>query len=357
MITLFGATGYTGRLIAQALDGERLPFRLAGRSAARLATLSNSLDTLPPWLVADVHRPESLLDLCIDTTLLINCVGPFTDLGEPVVARAVQSGVAYLDIDNELGFLYRARAYDTLARANGAVIIPSCAFEVALADCAAALLAAQFEGRSLDEVSVTYALSGMGSSRGTRRSIARTLATSWLGYRDGQWVTAVPGRRVREITLSDKRHAALAIPSGEIITIPQHVKVKSVNTWLALRRRGARWTARAVPQLGRLLRGPLGPLGEKVMGRSARPPDDEQRARSGFVIGVEAIAGEERRALLLRGHDPYGLTARIICYAARVLSQAEHQPGGVFSPAQVLGPEAFLDHAEYAWELTVSDAG
>jgi len=95
-LTLFGATGYTGQLIAHALDRRGLAFRLAGRSAERLAALSWSLESHPPTLVADVHSPNSLPALFDHTRLLINCAGPFTDLGEPVVALAAEHGVHLL---------------------------------------------------------------------------------------------------------------------------------------------------------------------------------------------------------------------------------------------------------------------
>ena len=101
MITLFGATGYTGRLVARALARIEIPgqglvddqVRLAGRSPEKLARLAGSLPGSPAWLVADATRPATLPPLFQDSRVLVNCAGPFTDLGEPVVAQAALNGV------------------------------------------------------------------------------------------------------------------------------------------------------------------------------------------------------------------------------------------------------------------------
>ena len=53
LITLFGATGYTGQLVAAALSREGLPYRIAGRSAEKLSRLSAALPNHPQWSTAD----------------------------------------------------------------------------------------------------------------------------------------------------------------------------------------------------------------------------------------------------------------------------------------------------------------
>ncbi|MEN8242201.1 MAG: saccharopine dehydrogenase NADP-binding domain-containing protein, partial [Chloroflexota bacterium] len=194
MITLFGATGYTGRLIAHQLASLSLPagsIRLAGRSLEKLKQLASELPYKTEINTADATIPSTLPALFKNTRVLINCAGPFTDLGEPVVALAAIHGAHYLDTTNELGFVHRMQSYHQLAVSNQAAIVPACGFEIAFADCAAALLAEQL-GSQLDAIDVIYALSGGNSSRGTRLSAIRSLGTSWLAYRGGDWVSAVP---------------------------------------------------------------------------------------------------------------------------------------------------------------------
>ena len=72
------------------------------------------------------------------------------------MAQAALNGVHYLDTTNELGYVYRLRSYDALARRSGAAIVPACGFEVALADCAAVELAAGLDRVSRKSVPVHW---------------------------------------------------------------------------------------------------------------------------------------------------------------------------------------------------------
>jgi short subunit dehydrogenase-like uncharacterized protein len=364
MITLFGATGYTGRLVAGALSREPkgMPLRLAGRSPEKLARLSDSLPGAPAWLVADATRPETLMALCQDTEVLVNCAGPFTDLGEPVVAQAALSGVDYLDITNELGYVYSLRSYDTLAQRSGAAIVPACGFEVALADCAAAILARRLDraaedrsspSKPLDEISVVYDIRGRGSSFGSRRSAVRALATSWLGYRDGHWVPDVPCRKRRLAGLPNGERTALSFPSSEISTLPGHLPVRQVTTWLAASRFAPLWAPVLVPIFGWLARGPLGDFAGAALTRVFAPPETGLRSDAPFSILVEARRGQALETMTLTGQGVYDLTAEIVAYAALERTRSDPE-GGILAPAQALDPQTFLDQAAADWGVRMS---
>jgi len=379
MITLFGATGYTGRLVARALaragapdQAGPLPLRLAGRSPEKLARLAGSLPGSPGWLVADATRPSSLPPLFQDSRLLVNCAGPFTRLGEPLVALAALNGVHYLDTTNELGYVYQVQSYDALARKNGAAIVPACGFEVALADCAVALLAAQIQSSAgaaseiedivsqptgkaplLDEVDVVYDIRGRGSSIGSRRSAVQALATSWLGYRDGYWRRAIPGREGRRVPLPAGPRRAVSFPSSEIVTVPQHTPVRHVRTWLAASWHAPLWAPLLVPGFAWLARGPLGRMVEALISRVFLPPESGMRSDAPFAIQVEARRGDSSQVLTMTGKGVYDLTAEIIAYAAAQLARPGYDRAGVLAPAAALDPHALLDQAAAHWGINL----
>jgi short subunit dehydrogenase-like uncharacterized protein len=352
MITLFGATGYTGQLIARTLAEQGLPFRLAGRSAARLAALAATLPGPPATLVADVAAPATLPALAEGTRVLINCAGPFTDIGEAVAALAARRGLRYLDTTNELAYIHAIYTrLGPLAQASGATLVPACAFEVALADCAAALLARAIPSRPLEELSVTYMLPGAGSSRGTRASALRSLATSWLAYRDGAYLAERPCTTVRSTRIGGRIYRTLAFPSGETATVPAHLPVREVSTWMVVSRAAAIYGPRVMPLVAPLLRGPLG-HGLRRLALRAAPPAPEARARMPFTIVVAARAGVVTSTITLRGVDPYGLTARIAGFAAARLLGAD-TPAGVLPPALALDPAELIE-AVRDWGVEVS---
>jgi short subunit dehydrogenase-like uncharacterized protein len=354
MITVFGASGYTGQLVAHELAAAGLPLRLAGRSAARLTALADDLPTRPELLVADATNAASLAALASGSQLLVNCAGPFTDIGEPVAALAARYGLCYIDTANELGYVHTVYTrLDALARASGATLVPACAFEVALADCAVALLARELP--IVDAVDVVYRLPGMGSSYGTRASALRSLATSWLAYRGGRFIATRPGAgEYRKERFADGRsYPTLAFPSSETVTVPAHLAVRDVTTRLTSSRLGAILGPWVFPLAASLLRGPMGALLRMLAERAAVPPSAAVRAQMPFMIAVAVRAQARTCCLSLRGYDPYGLTARIVAYTVAQLSE-KPPPVGVIPPARVLDPAAFLD-AAHAWGVTIEE--
>ncbi len=342
MITVFGATGFTGRRVAQALEARQLPFRLAGRSRDRLAALAAQLATRPEIVLAEAHAPEAL-PAPAGPHLLINCAGPFTDLGEPVVRLAALRGWHYLDLSNELGFVYSLGQYAALARQTGAAVVPACAFEVALADCLIRQQAAEWPG-PLDAVDVVYAWPARTMSYGTRLSGLRAYAAGWVAYQEGRWRRQAPAARVFCGQLGGLPFQAITFPSAEVVTVPAHTPARSVAAWLAVSARWARAVATVLPLVSGLLRTPVGRLVAFSFRHLAPPPQPTGQDR--FAIQVQLRRAAETRRWTLRGVDPYGLSAQIVAYAAEALLTSGARPGGVFAPASVLDPERFLTWAQ-----------
>jgi short subunit dehydrogenase-like uncharacterized protein len=341
MIVLYGATGYTGHLVARALDRRGLPFSIAGRSRQKLIRLSGLLPSSPAWRVASIERPEALFH---DVGLFVNCAGPFTDLARPIVTRAAVKGVHYLDISNELGHVHRTFELDALARRSGAAIVPGCGFEVALADCAAATLARGF-GAPIDEIRVVYDIRGRGSSFGSRRSAIRALATSWLKYEAGRWQWAAPCRETRYVQFSHGPRPVLSFPSSELATIPRHVSVRTVTTWITMSRLAVFWAPVLLPVFAWLARGWLGTLVQVLVSRMFPPPESGIRSQDPFTIKVELCRGRRCRETVLSGKGVYDLTAEIVAYAAGQMITPGYRRCGVLSPAAALAPDALLDYA------------
>ncbi|KNE72331.1 hypothetical protein AMAG_16816 [Allomyces macrogynus ATCC 38327] len=151
-IVVFGATGFTGKLVAKHLLevnhadthalGRPLKVALAARSQQRLeqvladikAATKLPLDNVG-LIIADVGDNDSLLKMCGATTLVLNCVGPFRFFGEPVVAACVGMGTNYMDITGEPEFIDRMfLAYNQHAAVKDILIVPACGFDSIPAD-------------------------------------------------------------------------------------------------------------------------------------------------------------------------------------------------------------------------------
>lgn len=134
-IVVFGATGYTGKRVAQELQscGFKGTWAIAGRDQSKLERLTTSLTgggAPPAVVVADVSDPASLLHMARSCRVLINTVGPFRHWGEPVVQACVQAGTDYLDVCGEPEFIERVElAYDEAARMAGCYLASAMGFD------------------------------------------------------------------------------------------------------------------------------------------------------------------------------------------------------------------------------------
>jgi len=103
-IVVFGATGYTGGLVAEALVGRGERPVLAARGADRVRALAAELGGLES-AVADVGSPETVRALVERGDVLVATVGPFVRYGRPAVEAAVDAGALYIDSTGEPAFI------------------------------------------------------------------------------------------------------------------------------------------------------------------------------------------------------------------------------------------------------------
>src|SRR5688572_7891480 len=164
-IAVYGATGYTGRIVAAELAEAKADFVLAGRSREKLEALASELGGDPQIRVASLEDSE-LRSALTDCSAVINCAGPFLQHGEPVVRAAVETGTHYLDTTGEQPFMRMVfERYGPLAEGAGVVLIPAMGYDYVPGDMIASLTA---EGMGeVDEVMLAYSWSNFEPTRGT----------------------------------------------------------------------------------------------------------------------------------------------------------------------------------------------
>lgn len=136
-IVVYGATGYTGRLVCEYLneqygvDGD-VRWAMAGRSLAKLEQVRNQMG-IPadiPLIVADADSPDSIASMVAQAQVVVTTVGPYQLYGEALVRACAQSGTDYVDLCGEPGWMHdMIAAYGEQAAASGARIVFSCGFD------------------------------------------------------------------------------------------------------------------------------------------------------------------------------------------------------------------------------------
>jgi short subunit dehydrogenase-like uncharacterized protein len=216
------------------VEGPGVPCKARGSRPAKLERLLGDLGADFETVLVDVSDPSTIPRAFEGSDVVINCAGPFTDFGVPVVAEAARRGVHYVDTTGEQGFIRRVfEQFDPEARSTGAALVPACAFEYALGDAAAELAAEDLQ--PCDEVEIAYAIEGFGSTRGTKKSIIKAISTDGCQHRNSTLVQSRPSDVRREVNFPGiGRRSASSFPAGEVIMVPRHIATQNVTTLMVL---------------------------------------------------------------------------------------------------------------------------
>ncbi len=135
-IVLFGATGFTGALVAEQLAQrapEGMAIALAGRSLAKLGEVREQLPERAadwPLVLADAADRSTLNGMARSTRVLITTVGPYLKHGLPLVGACAKAGTHYVDLTGEVPFMRASiDACHEQAVATGARIVHACGFD------------------------------------------------------------------------------------------------------------------------------------------------------------------------------------------------------------------------------------
>jgi short subunit dehydrogenase-like uncharacterized protein len=345
-IAVYGATGFTGRLVAAELRRRGARTILAGRNPAKLAMLAEDLGGDAETRAVRLDDAAGLRELLEPCAAVIACAGPFVEHGEPVLAAAADARTHYLDTTGEQPFMRMVfERYAEAAERAGIALITAMGFDYVPGDMIASLVAGS---GPVDEIALAYWVKGFGSTRGTALSALGMMAGGDVEWRDGRLQPAAQsvGRGTWEFGAPIGRQHMVRYPAGEHITVPRHVQTPRVRTALSastvvpLPGPGA---ALVMAPFQLALRTPLRRALEALVPRLPEGPSDESRRRSRFVVECEARGQGVHRRGHVSGSDPYGLTARTTVEGALRCAAPDYERRGALAPSQAFDPADFLD--------------
>jgi short subunit dehydrogenase-like uncharacterized protein len=362
-IAVYGATGYTGRLVAGELIRRGGAAVLAGRNAAKLEIVAEDLGGEAETRAAPLDDPQALRELLEPCEAVISCAGPFEIHGEPVLRAAIDSRTHYLDTTGEQRFM--RRAFDEFGRAAadaGVALMPAMGFDYVPGDMLAALTAEGID--PLDELVLAYSVRGFGASRGTLRSGLGIIGGGDVEWRDAELRPAPRGFGGESFDFPQPRgrQRVIRYPSGDHLTVPRHVETERVRTLLtaATVLPFARLLGPVTPLLGApvqlLARTPARRLLELAIARLPEGPSPEDRRAAEFVLVCEVVAGSRRRRGVISGSDVYGLTARTTVEGALRCAAPDFDRAGALAPSQAFDPRDFLRSVGLEPEVALAES-
>jgi short subunit dehydrogenase-like uncharacterized protein len=337
---IYGATGYTGRLVVdEAVRRGHRPI-LAGRDPGKVRALAE--DHRLEHRAAPVERLAGILD---GVEAVLNVAGPFSRTAVPAMEACLAGGIPYADISGEASTFEAAFERDRQARDRSVALVPGVGFDVVATDCLARYVAERVPGAVRLEIAV--ASSGRPSA-GTLRSMLEVLPGG-AKVRRGDAIRRRPlGRGLVRIPFPGGSRLALPLPLADLWTGARTTRIQDITTYAALSAPvalalWATWpvSSLVVPAAGKLLaRPPLRHLVDRQLSRCPGP-DAAARLASRTLAWARATDGRGRASQAwLEAPDGYTFTARSAVLAVeRLLAD---RPRGALTPALAFGADFVL---------------
>ncbi|MGW0791186.1 saccharopine dehydrogenase family protein [Streptomyces sp. NPDC002911] len=237
-LLVYGATGYTGKLVAEHARQSGLDVVVAGRNQERVALLGKELGVESRAFTVD--DPELLRAALDDITVVLNVAGPFRHTARPLMDACIDKGVHYLDTTAEFDIFATARSLHTEAAAAGVMIMSGAGWDVVPSDCVAAHAVA----RVADPVSLRIALKLLSAtpeeaeglnlfSRGSIVSATEGIGDLGVLVRSEGDIVSLPEPRAASFDFGDEGpEECVSVSMGDLITSHLATGVPSIEVYV-----------------------------------------------------------------------------------------------------------------------------
>lgn len=335
---IYGATGYTGQLIARQAVAQGLRPLLAGRSAAALAALAGELGL--SYRVAALDDAAALDAALTGVTAVLHAAGPFVHTARPMVDACLRHRVHYLDITGEIAVFEALARRSQAAQAAGVSLLPGVGFDVVPTDC----LAAHLHTRLPSATHLALAFRSVGStwSRGTMNTMVEGIDRLGAVRQQGKIRQAPAAWKTRAIDFGRGPVACVTIPWGDVATAFYSTGIPNIEVYAvfpAALRRGlvaSRWLG------GLLATAPMQRLLKRAIGAGAPGPSAAQRSQ-GFSLVWGEVRDDQGQARVSRLRTPegYELTTHTALAAVRRVLAGE-TPAGFLTPSRAFGADFIM---------------
>lgn len=337
---LYGATGYTARLIIDRAAAFGLVPVLAGRSAEKLRSLAEKYSLT--YRVAGLDDTAVLDKMLVDMPVVLHCAGPFSQTAAPMQRACLRTGTHYLDITGEVAVFEQGKTYDADAKTRNLMLMSGVGFDVVPTDCLARYLHDQLPDAT--HLQLAFMNDGGGLSHGTAQTALEGLGNGGLVRQNGQLIPVPNAYKTLTVDFGTGQPVpCMSIPWGDLATAYHTTGIPNIETFIGSSARQitlAKW--------GNSLSGLLALkrvqsfLRSQVTRRITGPDEaTRQRARTHIWGRVWNERGQTHEARL-HGPEGYTLTAEAALIITKKVLQG-HWKAGFQTPAGLYGADLVLE--------------
>jgi short subunit dehydrogenase-like uncharacterized protein len=215
-VVVYGASGYTGRLVCEYLREYGIPFIAAGRSGEKIDTAMKAkvagIETATYEVVEVLHTVEALTHLFKGASVVLNTVGPFSKFGTEVVQACLAAKCHYTDTTGEQDWLITLdQEFGAKFAAAGLLLSPGLAHMYTTGEIAAQLC---LETPGLDTLDIAVFWGGSPTIASTQTILVNAAMAKAYYLEQNQYVEWQPDAGLYNVNLPGQHEAALALPWG-----------------------------------------------------------------------------------------------------------------------------------------------
>ena len=351
-VVVYGASGYTGRLICEYLREFNVPFIAAGRDKARIAEVLDKvpgIDTVAHEIVEVEHQVAPLTELLSGARVVCNTVGPFAQHGGEVVEACIATGCHYLDTTGEQDWLIQCdEAYGQRMADEGLLLSPGLAQMYTTGEIAAGLC---LETPGLDTLDILVFWKGMPTIASTRTILVNAALAKAHYLEQNEYVEWPADAGLYSVTVPGQHETGLALPWGGTshpVWFRRDPRVANVKVLGGVFNRALML---GVPQIVTAALAQIEGLSDddkyKALSEQASavmnqmPPRESTRINTS-LDSVHASGPIARAHCVIHGNCNYKQTGLLQAYAAYSLLQQPPKRAGFASGCQAFGHRELL---------------
>jgi short subunit dehydrogenase-like uncharacterized protein len=319
---LYGASGYTGRLVAGRMAAAGVHVVLAGRRAEAVRQVAEPLGL--PWTAFELTDSAALDAALAEAEVVLHAAGPFRQTAAPMLAGCLRTRTHYLDLGGEWPVFAEIMARGAEAEAAGIMLMPGVGLTIVATDCLMALAMHQ----QPDAVKLRVGISrAQVVTRGSVGTAATLFAPGTVVRRGGELVSVPAGSLTHPFDFGDGLREATAMSWADVVTGQLSTGVPDIETYSEL----------PFPQ-----RASYRAAGRVLSRAWPEAPTDAALGEAAFVMVAEALDPWRRPSRVrMRTRDGYTVSMQTATAAVQRVLRGD-VVAGFQTPSRVFGADFIL---------------
>lgn len=332
---IYGANGYTGKLVVETAIKKGLKPVIAGRNEETLKAMAQKYSL--KYRAFDLSNIDTISSQIKDFDVVLNCAGPFSKTVKPMVKACLQSNTHYLDITGEIEVFEWVKSQDSKAKEKNIILMSGVGFDVVPTDCVANFL--HREHPDATHLQLAFTSLGGSISHGTVSTLLENLGKSGA-VRINHKISPTPiGHKALEVDFGRKKVFCMTIPWGDVSTAHHTTNIPNIEAYTGVPKQ-AYYFMKLQALTNPILRTSfVKNMLQKYVDKNIYGPTPEQNEKGLSMVWGKAT-NEKGKSVEARLETPegYKLTAEAAITITQKILNGKY-PSGYQTPAGLFGFE------------------